>query len=214
MKSLRSTAILASCLILAACADPVLKSDPAALHGDYSGKDFSGSVAFVLAPGDIPGIPESKGKRARWSPVEIEQTLYIDADCQSQLYLQLPGVMQALVKEGGWSALATAVGEGLFASVFPGAAVATYMRGGAGIGAATGANTGRYRQDSSVKGALGYCDVLNLWETKYRYPGHLTGINAVPWYGNGQTTLPKAKDSRDAPTLPPIRGYLPPLPGQ
>ncbi len=176
--------------------------DPAALHGDYSGKDFSGSFAVIRAAGDIPGIPASKGKRARWSKIEKEQVLYLDADCQQQLFEQLPGWAQALAKESGWSALATAVGEGGFASAFPGAEVTRYFLGGLGYGASAGLNTARYRQDSSEKGSLGYCVLLQIWETKNRYPGHLEGINVVPWYGDGHTSLPDATDATTAPQLP------------
>lgn len=183
-----------------------LHEDPAALHGDYSGKDFSGSFAVIRAPGDIPGIPASNGKRARWSPIEQKQVLYIDADCQKQLFEQLPGWAQALAKESGWSALATAVGEGGFASAFPGAEVTRYFLGGLGYGASAGLNTARYRQDSSEKGSLGYCALLNVWETKSRYPGNLEGINIVPWFGNGHATLPDTTDATTAPRLPHVVG--------
>lgn len=210
------TALLAvTALFLGACSSVnTIREDPAALHGDYSGKDFSGAYALVRVAGDIPGVPESKGKKARWSQTEVNQVLYLDAHCQTELFKQLPGWAQAIVKEGGWSALATAIGEGGFAAAFPGAEVARYMLGGLGFGLATGANTGRYRQDSSVKGAQGYCVLLQVWEARNRY--HiLEGILPIPWYGNGETTLPKASDTAQTPTLPHVTNSgAPPLPGR
>ena len=131
--------------------------------------------------------------------------LHLDAHCQAELFKQLPGWAQAIVKEGGWSALAVAVGQGAFASAFPGAQVARYILGGLGYGAFAGANTGRYRQDGSEKGAMAYCMLLQTWESNQRY-GILEGILIVPWYGNGQVELPKAADKVDAPTLPRVSG--------
>ncbi|PIR82970.1 hypothetical protein COU19_03095 [Candidatus Kaiserbacteria bacterium CG10_big_fil_rev_8_21_14_0_10_56_12] len=168
--------------------------DAPALHGDYSGDGFSGAVAVVRLPGDIPHVPESRGKAARWSSVEMSQVLFLDADCQRQLYSKLPSWAQAIAKEGGWGALAVAVGEGAFVSAFPGADVVRYVLGGLGYGAAAGANTGRYRQDGAEKAAQGYCVMLNAWEAKQRY-GILTGLNFVLWYGDGHTSLP-APDNR------------------
>ncbi len=208
MKSLRLIAVLAM-LSLAACS--TINKDPAALHGDYSGKDSSGSFAVILAAGDIPGVPESKGKRARWSDTEVEQVLYLDADCQAQLYEQLPGWARAIVEEGGFSALAVAVGQVGFAAAFPGADLVRYFLGGLGYGAFAGANTGRYRQDSSQKAAVGYCVIMQIWEAKKRY-GILEGVNAILWYGDGQSTIPKAINDRKAPTLPRVGGNdMPPI---
>ncbi|MDP2665526.1 MAG: hypothetical protein Q8P23_02700 [bacterium] len=186
-----------------------IKEDPAALHGDYSGKDNSGSYAVIRARGNIPHVPESNGKQARYSQDEVDQILHFDADCQAQLYEQLPGTAQAAFKEGGWSAVATGIGEGLFAMAFPGAIIHQYVAGGAGIGAAIGANSGRYRQETSEMGALGYCMLLQAWDAKDRY--HiLEGINIVPWYGNGKVELPKAVDSTTATTLPHVQRSTPP----
>jgi len=210
--SLILVAILAT-TILSGCAGidagGTIRKNPAALHSDYSGKDFSGSFATIRLPGDIPGVPESKGKRARWSQTEVEQVLYLDADCQRQLFEQLPGWAQAIVKEGGWSALVIAVGQGGFAAAFPGARMANYALGGLGYGFAAGTNTGRYRQDGSEKSAVGYCVVLNAWEAKKRY-GMLQGINFTPWYGNGHSELPKPANDRNAPILPPAMYNGPP----
>lgn len=191
-----------------------IRKDPAALKGDLSGKDFSGSYAPIRAAGDIPHAPASNGKQARWSQIEVDQILYLDAYCQSELFKQLPKWAQAIAGEGGWSALATAVGEGAFASAFPGADVARYVLGGLGFGFASGANTGRYRQDGSEKGAMAYCMVLQIWEARNRYQ-ILEGISAVPWYGNGTTTLPKATNSTSDPATPSAKtnGSIPPLPG-
>ena len=188
-----------------------LHKDPAALSGDYSGKDFSGSFAVVRLPEDIPGVPESHGAHARWSETEKQQVLFFDGDCQKQLFEQLPGWAQAIAKESGWSALAVAVGEGGFAAAFPGAEVTRYFLGGLGYGAAAGLNTGRYRQDGAEKGSIGYCVLLQAWEAKSRY--HiLQGINFVPWYGNGHTSLPAATDNISDPTLPYTNsGGAPPL---
>ncbi len=188
-----------------------LHKDPAALSGDYSGKDFSGSFAVVKLPANIPGVPESNGAHARWSDTEIQQVLYLDADCQKQLFEQLPGWAQAIAKEGGWSALAVAVGEAGFASAFPGAETVRYFLGGLGYGAAAGMNTGRYRQDGAEKGSIGYCVLLQAWEAKSRY--HiLQGINFVPWYGNGHTSLPAATGNVSDPSLPYVNtgGVTPP----
>lgn len=204
-------AILASITLGACGGTGTIKPDPAALHGDFSGKDFSGAVAFVPVASNIPRVPASNGKKPRLSEVEIEQMLYIDAHCQTELFKQLPGWAQAIAKEGGWSALAIAVGEAGFAAEFPGAEVARYFLGGLGYGFFAGTNTGRYRQESSEKGSQGYCVVLQMWAVQNRYPGTLEGFLAVPWYGNGQTSLPKATDSPTAPTLPHVsNSRLPP----
>ena len=211
--ALRLIAILAMAALLAGCGGGVqnIRENPAALRGDFSGKDFSGSYAVVLTAGDIPHAPDSKGKRGRWSQIEVDQVLYLDAYCQSELFKQLPGWAQAIVTEGGWSALAVAIGEGGFASAFPGAEVARFVLGGFGFGFATGANTGRYRQESSAKGAQGYCVLLQVWEAKNRYK-ILEGVHVVPWYGNGNTGLPKARDRTSAPRLPYVpSGQMPPL---
>lgn len=211
MKTIVNIALAAiTALLLVGCATTI-KEKPAALHGDYSGKDFSGSYAIIRAAGDIPHTPKSFGKQARWSQTEVDQILYLDAHCQSELFKQLPTWAQAIVQEGGWLALATAVGEGAFASAFPGADVARYVLGGLGFGFASGANTGRYRQDGSEKGAMGYCMVLQIWEARNRYQ-ILEGINAVPWYGDGTTTVPKATSKAEDPTLPHVSGAFP-LPG-
>ena len=214
----RWIAILASITLfglLGGCATDIagtIKEDPAALHGDYSGKDLSGAFAVIRAPSNIPYLPASKDKEARLSDIEIAQILHLDADCQKQLFDQLPGWAQSVVKEGGWGALATGVGEWAFASYFPGAVVAHYLQGGAVLGAAGGANSGRARQESSTKSAQAYCMVLQLQETKNRYPGTLSGINVVPWVGSGKVMVPKATNAVTDPTLPPIRNRQVPLP--
>ncbi|MCR4275890.1 MAG: hypothetical protein NUV90_00700 [Candidatus Parcubacteria bacterium] len=217
-KITRWIAILASISLfglISGCATDIagtIKKDPAALHGDYSGKDLSGAFAVIRAPGDIPHLPASNGKRARLSQIEIDQILYLDADCQAQLFEQLPGWAQAVVKEGGWGALATGIGEWAFASYFPGAVVSHYLQGGAVLGAVTGANSGRSRQETSAKGAQAYCVILQLYETKNRYPGTLPGINVVPWYGNGDVGLQKSTNATTDPTLSPVRGNQMPPP--
>ncbi|MFA7302581.1 MAG: hypothetical protein WC030_02430 [Candidatus Paceibacterota bacterium] len=203
----RVATLVATALLfgLAGCAaidaGGTIRKDAAALHGDYSGEGFSGAVSVVRLPGDIPGVPESAGKTARWSQIEVEQVLYLDADCQRQLFDQLPGWAQAIAKEGGWSALAVAVGQVGFAAAFPGADLARYFLAGLGYGFPAGANTGRYRQDGAEKSAQGYCVVLNAWEAKKRY-GILAGINFTPWHGNGHTTLPKAQSAPATQPLP------------
>lgn len=191
-------AVVAMLFLGAGCAHidagGTIHKDPAALHGDYSGKDSSGSFAIIRDAGDIPHVPESNGKTARWSQVEVDQVAYLDAVCQQQLFEQLPGWAQAIAKEGGWTALAVAIGEGGFAAAFPGAEMARYFLGGLGYGAAAGANNGRIRQDSSEKVAVGYCVLLQVWDARNRY--HiLEGINVIPWYGNGHTELPGAENS-------------------
>lgn len=212
MKILSRIAILAiAVLLVGACSTNTIKENPAALRGDYSGKDFSGTVAFVSVASDIPHVPSSRGKKPRLSQIEVDQFLHLDAHCQAELFKQLPGWAQAIAKEGGWSALAIAVGQAGFAAAFPGAEIVRYFLGGLGYGAVAGANTGRYRQESSEKGSMGYCVVLEMWAVQNRYPGTLEGFLAVPWYGNGQTTLPKATDSTTAPTLPYVgNSRLPP----
>lgn len=172
-------AILAIAVLLSACG-AVEKRD----------SDFSGTTAFVKLAPDIPGVPVSNGKQVHWSSLEIQQVLHLDASCQKQLYDQLPGQMQALVKEGGWNALAVAVGEGLFASAFPGAQISRYVLGGAGLGAALGTNVGRSRQESSVKIAQADCMMFQMQEARRAYPGTLNGVGVVRWVGNGQTKLP------------------------
>lgn len=213
MKSMKLFGLaIVAMLALGACATTdTIKKDPAALKGDYSGKDFSGSYAVIATAGNIPHAPTSNGKQARWSATERDQLLYLDAHCQAELFKQLPGWAQAIVTEGGWSALAIAVGEGAFASAFPGAAVARYVLGGLGYGAFAGMNTGRYRQDGSEKSAQAYCVMMQVWDTRNRY--HiLEGINVIPWYGNGNTEMPKPTSDAKKPTLPHVsdRG-LPPF---
>lgn len=209
MRTLGLIAILATAVLAGCGGNSNIKENPAALHGDYSGKDNSGSYAVIRDRGNIPHVPESNGKQAKWSQDEVDQILHFDADCQSQLYEQLPGTAQAMIKEGGWSALATGIGEGLFAMAFPGAIIRQYIKGGAGIGAVTGANSGRYRQETSEMGALGYCVLLQAWNAKDRY--HiLRGLSIVPWYGNGKVELPKAVDNTTAPTLPYVKSSTPP----
>ena len=211
MKTSYWLAILASVVLaLGGCGTKAIKKDPAAPHRDYSGKDFSGAYAVVRVASDIPHVPLSKGKQARWSKIEVDQMLYLDAHCQSELFKQLPDWAQAIVKEGGWSALATAVGEGAFASAFPGVEVAHYVLGGLGFGTAIGANTGRYRQESSLKGSQGYCVLMQVWDVRNRY-SILEGILPIPWSGNGAAKLPKASDATSAPTLPPANRSAPPL---
>lgn len=208
---LRWIAILAMLFGIVGCgSNPVINEKPAALGGDYSGKDFSGSYAVVMTASDIPGVPASKGKKARWSDEEVKQVLYLDAHCQAELFKLLPGWAQAIVKEGGWSALAIAVGQGAFASAFPGAEVARYILGGLGYGAFAGMNTGRYRQDSSEKSSMAYCMVLQAWDANRRY-GILEGALIVPWYGNGQVELPKATSKTSDPVLPRASGDRPPF---
>lgn len=203
-------------IILGACsaidAGGTINEDPPALHGDFSGKGFSGAYAVIPAAGDIPHVPASKGKRARISQVEIDQILYLDGHCQSELFKQLPGWAQAIVKEGGWSALVVAVGQTGFASFFPGADLVRYFLGGLGYGFAAGTNTGRYRQDSSEKSSQAYCMILQAWDAKRRYPGTLEGVQIIPWYGNGHIEAPKATSDAKAPTLPPVKGdEMPPF---
>ncbi len=186
-----------------------IHEDPAALHGDYSGKGFSGSVAVIRLPGDIPHVPESNGKRARWTQVERDQVLYLDADCQMQLYKQLPGWAQAIVREGGWQALATAVGQMALKIAVPELDVVRYALAGMGYGAPSGANTGRYRQDSSEKSAQGYCLIMNGWEAKKQY-GILPGVNFIPWVGDGHSELPAAESGGSGHGLPKITNDEPP----
>ncbi len=182
--------------------------------GDRGGK-FSGAYAVVPAAGDIPYVPASNGKQARWSKVERTQILYLDKYCQGKLFHQLPGWAQAIAKEGGWSALAIAVGEGGFAAAFPGADIVRYMLGGLGYGFTAGMNTGRYRQSTSEKSAQGYCVEQQVRDANHHY--HiLGGIEIIPWFGNGRTTLPKAADSSNKPMSGYINGggYMPFPPGQ
>ncbi len=163
------------------------------------GNGFSGTYAVVPEAGNIPYVPESNGKQARWSNVELSQVLYLDKYCQEKLFPQLPGWAQAIVKEGGWSALVIAIGEGGFAAAFPGANIARYMLGGLGYGFAAGTNTGRYRQSTSEKAAQSYCVARQVQDAGQRY-GILGGIEIIPWYGNGRVSLPKATDSVDQPS--------------
>ncbi len=168
------------------------------IHKD--GRNFSGTFAVVKLPGNIPYIPASNGKGARLSQIEIDQILYLDASCQQQLFEQLPGWAQAIVKEGGWSALVVAVGEYGFASAFPGVELVRYFLGGLGYGSAAGINTARIRQDGSEKAAQGYCVLLQVWELKKRYHA-LEGVSIIPWYGDGHVAAPKATDKTSTPTL-------------
>lgn len=192
--------------VLGACASTGMTNN--------SEEGFSGTYAVVPAAGDIPYVPASKGKQARWSEVERTQVLYLDQYCQGKLFNQLPGWAQAIAKEGGWSALAIAIGEGGFAAAFPGAEVARYMLGGLGYGFAAGTNTGRYRQSTSEKSAQAYCVAQQVKDANHQY--HiLGGIEIVPWFGNGRTTLQKATDSKKPPTLENNGGsYMPFPPGQ
>lgn len=206
-------AAMTALLVVGCAGTSIIQEKPAALSGDYSGKDFSG--AFVMVPDacDIPGVPESDCKKARprWSSIEKKQVLHIDAHCQAELFQSLPDWAQAIAMEGGWSALAIAVGEAGFAAAFPGADTVRYFLGGLGFGFAAGANTGRYRQEGSEKAAVGYCVTLKVVRAQQRYQ-ILTGLDAVPWFGNSRTTLPKVTDKADAPTLPYVEGGKLPMP--
>ncbi len=161
---------------------------------------FSGAYAIVRAPGNIPGIPESNGKTARWSQIEVKQIDYLDLSCKEQMFKQLPGWAQAIAEESGWAALATAVGEYGFASAFPGVDTVRYFLGGLGYGAFAGINTARIRQDGSKKSSQSICVMQLIQDTNARYHA-LEGIYAVPWVGDGRTTLPPATDPLTAPML-------------
>ncbi len=192
-----ATAVVA--LLLGGCstldAGGVSKKDPAALHGDYSGKDFSGT--------------ESNGNCPVWDETKVAQALSIDAQCQRSLYFKLPPDMQSYIREAGWGAFWTAVGEGLFSLPFPYTKVAQYALGGAGYGAAAYTNNTRIRIDSSAKSFQGYCDVMNTWSAQQDYPGKvLAGFNAILWTGHGDVPAPSVKDNAGLPAA--TKQYTPP----
>lgn len=185
-------------------------------NADGTREYFSGASVPVKLPPNIPGVPESAtpdgGMKVRWATIEIDQYLYLDASCQDQLFNYLPGWAQAIVKEGGWGALATAVGEGAFASAFPGVEITRYVLGGLGFGAAVGANTGRYRQDGAEKASAGYCTTILVYLAQNKY-GILEDVGAIPWYGNGRTTLPEPTPGATIPARTAPQGNRrPPLP--
>lgn len=202
-------------LALSACQNldlgGTIKAEPAALKGDFSGKDFSGGYALVGAAADIPHIPESKGRRARWSQVEEDQVLFLDGHCQRELFKKLPKWAQAYAKEMGWKALAIGVGQGIFAAIaYPGIEIVRVVLAGMGYGAVIGADTARVRQDVGEKSSMATCMSYMVWDTRLRFPGNLEGTYVVPWVGNGHVPLPETKDAVTAPKLPPLRYNIPP----
>lgn len=154
-------------------------------------EEYSGSWAAVKPTRNIPHVPASNGPEVTWSREQIDQLLYLDEDCQKQLIAQLPGIGQAVGKEGLWGAGAVALGEAWFASMFPGALVAKYAAGGLGLGFATGSNSGRLREEASVKIAQAGCVSFQVQSGQKKY-GILPDVGIIQWQGNGKTKLPVA----------------------
>jgi hypothetical protein len=178
-----------------------MSKDAVENNAQRPGSAWSGTVAAILDPGNIPHVPESNGQSARWSQTELDQLFYLDATCQKQLYDQLPGYLQAMVKEGGWGALFTGLGQGGFSLPFPGADFGMYAEGGAAYGGIAGLNTGRIRQDQGNAVALSTCamELASMWQNRYHI---LQGVALVPWVGNGSATLPAPKDPASRSSLP------------
>ena len=218
MKKVLLLAVALAAVVVTGCASidgggGIIHHHPAAIKGDYSGKDFSGSFAMIPDDCNIPGVPASACAKARprWSQIEVDQVLHIDANCQVWLFKQLPPWAIKILSEGGWGALVTAVGETGFAAAFPGAKLVRYFLAGLGYSLPSWANNGRIETEQSQYSSAGYCATIKIRRAQKRY--HiLRGWDAIPVVG-GHTTLPVPTDSVNSPQLPYVRGgTLPPPP--
>ena len=208
---LRGLSLAALTSLVAACgtvgkpldAGGTVTAHPAALTGDYSGKNFSGTAVPVPDDWDIPGVPESNGKRPVWTALDNEQFLHIDGRCQESLAAHLPSWALTYAREMGWGALAVAVGEAGFAAAFPGADLVRYFLAGLGYGGIVYANNTRIQLNAAEKGIQGYCVTLKTFRAQQDYPGMvMDGWDVIPWNGPGHVSLPKVpRDADKAPAF-------------
>lgn len=176
---------LASVLALGAGLSACGSTGAAATNGSHS----SGSYAVVR----YAGLSSVEGSQpGRWSQLEIDQLLELDASCSDQLDPQFPNKVLAIVEGTVENSLLTALGVGGGSNSLTGANPAEYGAYGAAAGAVSGGVSENTAQNSARKYAQAYCVQLQIgWAQQ---EGALRRIGVVPFTARGRTRLPGPTD--------------------
>lgn len=188
LRGLAPVALISAALAVSACASG------GAVATD--GSRGSGNFGVVRYPG-LSSVPGSQP--ARWSQVEIDQLLELNASCINQLDPQFPNRIAVQVRAATENSLLGALGIGGGSRFLPGTKIEEFGPYGGVAGAFSGAFAGGMSYDTAKAAAIGYCTNLLVAMAQNR-DGVLNGISIVPWSSYGRMRLPEATDAPTDPT--------------
>ena len=187
LRGLAPVALISAALAVSACASG------GAVATD--GSRGSGNFGIVRYAG-LSSVPGSQP--ARWSQLEIDQVLELDAACKNQLDPQFPNKVAAIARGAVENSFWGFLGIGGGSQSLPNTEFLDYGGYGGAAGAASGAFAGSMSYDNARKYAQGYC--VSLQTGWAQNEGALQGIGIVPWVSYGRMRLPEATDAPTDPT--------------